>query len=159
VWYRPPDHKVTTNTMTRASFGRDKTKSKFITALIYKLQRKYHNPTNQSNRDSAKDTSKSPQLLVVWRVDDSFMLYVNVIVIKHDDIAAWDEDKLMELCSMYSALYRGDRIVKDTWLLDDTTVLMTTSEWKEGKQTIEVIISERTREDDSMEPLCIPSST
>jgi hypothetical protein len=163
IWFRSPDRKVDANTVTRASFGRYIFEPRFTSALIYKLQRKKHREfNNQSNLDntSTEVTSTCLQLLVIWRSDDWYgnRLSVRALLIKHSNTITWNEDTLEKLHSMYLALLGDDRNTKDTWLLDDTTVLMTTSNSKEISCATKITISEGTREDDSMEPLCVLSS-
>jgi hypothetical protein len=128
-----------------------------MTVLIYELQRKSHNSNNQPGVDNTKDTLTNVQLLVIWRVDDSYKLYVNTMLIKHDDAITWDEDKLSGLYSMHRALFKDDHSIEETWLLDDESVLTTVSKWGEERHTTEIILSEGTRDDNSMVPLCISS--
>jgi hypothetical protein len=163
IWFKSPGQKVDANTVTRASFGKNLFETKFTSALIYKLQRKKQlESNNQSDADvlSAEDASTSLQLLVIWRSDDQHRdkLFIRALLIKHSNTITWDRDTLEKLHSIYLALFRDDRNIKDTWLLDDETVLMTTSNWKYVSYTTKITISEGTREDDSTEPLCIPSS-
>jgi hypothetical protein len=160
IWYIPPDQKVDTNAATKASFGRDVTKDEFINALIYKLQRKKCSESNdQSSADSAftEDTSANIQLLVIWSLN-KYEIYVRALLIKHNNTIIWNEDTLEKLQSMYLAPHRDNYDTKDTWLLDDATMLMTTLKWKKMRHTTEIIITEGIKEDDSMEPLWIPSS-
>jgi hypothetical protein len=48
---------------------------------------------------------------------------------------------------MHLALLRDDDIVKDTWLLDNVTVLMTALKWEKQIRTIEIAVAEVTRDD------------
>jgi hypothetical protein len=59
---------------------------------------------------------------------------------------------------MHLDLLVNDKAVRDTWLLDNVTVLRTMLRWEYGKNMTEIIISEETKEDDSKEPLWVPSS-
>jgi hypothetical protein len=148
------------NSETRVGFGRDITKDEFASALLYKLQRKKClEPNDQSNVDSAftENISTSLQLLVIWRFNDERITCVRTLLIKHSNTIAWDEDALDELYSMHSSLCRSDEITKDIWLLDDATVLMTTSE-RGMHNAFEITISEGTREDSFMEPLWVSSN-
>jgi hypothetical protein len=161
IWHIPPDQKVDANTATRAGFRIAVAKPEFESALIYKLQRKKpHEFNDQSNVDSTftEDASTSLQLLVILGSNDHYDFSARVLLIKHSNTIVWDEDKLKKLHSMHLALLKSDYNIKDTWLLDNTTVLMTTSNWNESKRTIEITISEGTNEDDSMEPLWVSSS-
>jgi hypothetical protein len=155
-----PDQKVDPNTMTRASFRREVTKSGFTGALIYKLRRKkpleYNDKPDEDNA-STEDTSTSFQFLVIWGLNDEYEYSIRALLIKHSNAITWNEDTLEKLHSMYLALLRDGLLREATWLLDDKTMLMTTSEWKVG-QTTEITISEGTRKDGAIEPLWVPSS-
>jgi uncharacterized protein YihD (DUF1040 family) len=145
MWHIPPDQKVDTNTMAEASFGRNIFETKFTNVLIYKLQRKNsHKPDNQPNLDDTftEDTLTNLQLLVVLESNNKNDVFVHTILVKHRNTMTWDEDKLSELHFMHRALYVYDHTIKGTWLLDDATVLVTTSNWKEESHTIESTITE-----------------
>jgi hypothetical protein len=157
IWFESPDYKVDANATTRASFGRDVTKHGFTNALIYKLQRKKRFESSADNTFS-KDTSINLQLLVIWRATDKSDVSLRALLIKHSNVITWDEDKLEKLHSMHLALLRKDEIVRDTWLLDDVTVLGIILRWEKGRYMTKITISEETKEDDSMDPLGIPSS-
>jgi hypothetical protein len=160
IWIRSPDQKVDANTVARASLGRDVTKDEFSSALIYKLQRKNIESGSQPNADKtfSEDTSTSIQLLIMWRSTEKDELSLHALLIKHSNEIIWDEDKLKKLYSMHLDLLVNDKAVRDTWLLDNVTVLRTMLRWEYGKNMTEIIISEETKEDDSKEPLWVPSS-
>jgi hypothetical protein len=99
----------------------------------------------------------SLQLLVIWGFTGK-PVYVRTLLIKHSNTITWDKDKLEKLYSMHLDLLRDNHVVRDTWLLDDVTVLVTILKWKKGRCITEITISEETREDDSIEPLWVPSS-
>jgi hypothetical protein len=160
IWIRFPDQKVDANAITRASFGRNIEKDDFESALIYKIQRKCRKSNNQSGADNTftEDASTSLQLLVIWRFS-RFKFSARVLLIKHSNAITWNEDTLEKLYSMYLGLLRDKRDIKDIWLLDDTTVLTTTSKWKGFVDyATKITISEGTREDNAMGPLGVPSS-
>jgi hypothetical protein len=161
IWIMPPDQKVDANAMTRASFGEEMFTTEFASALLYKLQRKKPLESNdQSNTDSTfvKDLSASLQLLVIWRYNIEHDLSVRALLIKHSNIITWNEETLEKLHSMHLALLRDDIIVEDAWLLDDATVLVTTSKWKKDSYAFEITISEGTKTDDTMAPLWVSSN-
>jgi hypothetical protein len=161
IWIKSPDQKVDINTVAEASFGRDVTEYKCANALIYKLQRKKHSESSdQSNVDNAfsEDTQTSYQLLVMWRFVDKPDVSLRALLIKHSSTMTWDEDKLEKVQSMHIFLCRDDEVVRDTWLLDEVTTLMVMLRWKSGRYITEITISEVTREDDSKEPLQVPSN-
>jgi hypothetical protein len=142
--------------MTRFGFGTNMTTSEFANTLIYKLQRKRRLESNdQLNADntSIEDASTSLQLLVIWGSSNKHRICVRALLIKNGDTITWNENTLEKLHSMYLVLLWDGHDIKDTWLLDDATVLMTASKRKDIGFATEIIISEGAREDDSMEPL------
>jgi hypothetical protein len=157
-----PDQKVDANTVANASFAKDAAKSEFTTALLYKLQRKRLEPNDQSNANSAptENISTSIQLLVIWKSDinDKGMIFARALLIKHSNAIDWDKNTLEKVHSMHLALCRDDRVVKDTWLLNDEKVLMMTSKWKKESRTIKITISEGSRKDDSRDPLWVSTN-
>jgi hypothetical protein len=162
IWHILHDQKVDANVMTGVSFGREIFKVEFASALIYKLQRKRRlesNDQTDTDNTSTKDISTSLQLLVIWRSNSRYRdgLRVRALLIKHSNAIIWNEDILEKLHSMQLALLRDDIIVKDTWLLDNTTVLMTVSKWREMDYATVITISEGIKKDDSMEPLWVSS--
>jgi hypothetical protein len=153
-----PDQKVDANTMTRAGLGRDAAKNEFASALIYKLQRKKHlKPNGQSNENNAskEDTLTSLRLLVIWGNNSMHYFCVRALLIKHSNTVTWNKDTLEKLYSMHLSLLRDDNIIEDTWLLDNATVIMTTSKWEKMRRAIEITISEGTRKDSTIEPLWV----
>jgi hypothetical protein len=135
--------------MTRASFGRNIINREFASALTYRLQKKRHLEYNADNTNY--------QLLVTWRFDNRYGFIVRVLLIKHDNAIALDEDKLKKLDYSSSTLLKNDRIIKNTWVLDDATVLIT-SKWKERIRTTEITISKGIKGNDSMVPVQVSSN-
>jgi hypothetical protein len=167
IWNIPLALKVDANHMTRASFGKNAAKNEFASAFIYKLKRK---GSLESDADNTKDASTSLQLLVIWNSNVWYEFSARALLIKHSNAITWNEDTLERLHSMYlNLLDKGLRVdfvetqskhypVKDTWLLDDATALMTTLSWKRDGCIFEVKISNWIRKSDSMAPLWVPSS-
>jgi hypothetical protein len=153
IWHIPPEQKVDADAITRASFAKDIAKDEFESALIYRLQRRKNFEPNADN------TSTSLQLLIIWgyNIKSENRLFVRVLLIKHSNTITWNEDTLERLHSMHLALLRNDHVVRDTWLLDDVTVLITTLKWKKEIDTTEITITEEAREGDYMEPLWVQS--
>jgi hypothetical protein len=157
TWHIPPDQEVNANNVAITSFTQNTFKCGLAGASIYRLQKKKIG----SNVDNthAKNTSTSIQLLVIWGPNYRYEVSVRALLIKHSNTIAWDEDRLERLYSTHLSLLKNGHIVKDTWLLDDATVLMTMSKWKEKSHTIKakVTISKGARGDNSMEPLWVSS--
>jgi hypothetical protein len=152
IWHIPPDQKVNANAVVRASFGKNVTKREFSSALIYKLQRKKRLGSDADN------TSTSHQLLVIWRSDNRYGYFMRVLLVKHSNTITLDENTLKELDYPRFSLIRKSCNIKNTWALGDATVLMTTSKLEKQIRTIEITISEGTREDDTMRQLLITSN-
>jgi hypothetical protein len=143
IWHIPPDQTLDANTITRVGFGIDTNKDTFSSALIYKLQRKNH-----------PESDTSLQLLIIWGSNTNCNFSVRVLCIRHTNTITWDEGALKMLHAMYLTLLREDDLVQDTWLLDDTTVLMTTLKWEVGLAT-EITLSESIYQDDTIAPLWV----
>jgi hypothetical protein len=152
IWHLSPDQKVGVDAMTRASFAKDIAKREFASTLIYRLQRK------GCLKSNVNGVSTSHQLLVICRSDNRYGYSVRVLLIKHDNTITLDEDKLKKLDYPNLAPLRNDCIIKNTWVLDDATVLMTTSKWKKQIRTIEITISKGIKGNGSIVPIRISSS-
>jgi hypothetical protein len=145
TWLKSPDQKVDINATIEASFGRDVTKYKCASALLYKLKRKKRFESNdQSNADNPfiEDTSTSPKLLLIWRFTDKSKVSLNAQLIENNDAINWDEDELEELHSMYYSSLEDNRTVRCIRLLDDATVLKITLKWKERIYRTEITVSD-----------------
>jgi hypothetical protein len=147
----PPDQKVDTNAMTRASFGQNAAKREFASTLIYKLQRKGSFESNVGNI-STEYSSISPYLLVIWRSDNKSEYSVRVLLIERSNAATWDEDELKKLDYPPLSLLGDGYIIKNTWPLDNAAVL-TASKWEKRARTIEITISEGTGKNRPMVPV------
>jgi hypothetical protein len=150
-----PDQKVDTNATTRTIFEENAAK-RYAGVLVYKLRRKWSLESNADNM-STKNIS-SYQLFVIWKSDNKYECSVSVLLTEHDSTITWNEDKLKELDYQSFNLLRNGRTIKNTWVLDNTVVLMTASKWKEDNRTVEIAISEDTRKADSRKSLSISSN-
>jgi hypothetical protein len=132
---------------------KNEAKREFISVLIYRLQRK------ESTKPNADNTSTNHQLLVIWRSDNKYDFTVRVLLIKHRNTITLDEDKLKKLDYSSLAPLRDGCIIKNTWVLNDAAVLMTTSKWEKRIRTTEITISKGTKKDNgSMAPLWASSN-
>jgi hypothetical protein len=68
-----------------------------------------------------------------------------------------DENKLNKLDYLPLALLRNNYIIRNTWQLDDVTVLIV-AKWGRQIHTVEITIYERPRDNYSMAPLWVSSS-
>jgi hypothetical protein len=162
IWHIPPDQKTTVKAVTKIIFGKNTAKREFASVLLYRLQKKKRlefNDQSNTNNTFTEDSSTSLQLLVIWKSNDECSFSVRALLIKHSNTIVWNEDTLWKLYSMHTApLKKYYCDIKDTWLLDDATVLMTTSKWKNDSYVFEITISEGTRKDIIMEPIWVSSS-
>jgi hypothetical protein len=96
-------------------------------ALLYRLQRK-------------ENTTTSTQLLVIWGYR-SDRTYLHALLVKHESILSWNEDKLKRLYGVYNGLWHrcSDPGI---WLLNDDTELKIEYKVLDGGFRMEVIISE-----------------
>jgi hypothetical protein len=156
IWLIPPDQKVDANAITNVSFEKDATKDRFASALLYKLQKRRHLESNTDNA-ATEGKSTSYQLLVMWGTRNKYKPSARVLLIEHSNAITLDEDILKKLHIMYLPRLMDDKFVRDTWLLDDTTVLVTTLEWG-IYNAFEITISKGGMEYSSMKPLWVSSS-
>jgi hypothetical protein len=141
--YLPPDQKVDVDATTQAGFNIDPDQEKPVGILMYKLQRKNINQSNEeiiSNEGEATCT----QLVIVWKVKSSEEFSAAPFLIEHDKGGVWNKDKLTRLvnyCEIYGARYGS---IEKTWLMHDSRVLMTRMNVtrKGGYYELETIISE-----------------
>jgi hypothetical protein len=94
--YLSPDQRVDVGSTMQAGFAIGLPQSKSIGALMYKLQRKN---TDQSNEGHTSGTSKVTciQLVMIWKINGSKEFRVVLRLIEHDKGRVWDRDKLMKL--------------------------------------------------------------
>jgi hypothetical protein len=144
-----PSQQTNIGAITKASFGIDSKQEDFKCALLYKLQRKHIDKTdNQPNGNtvSIKDITTSIHLLVIWSVEDYNHKFCVCLIELTNDFT-WDEDKLWSLYFQYN-----DRFCEDyksniiTWLMHDGSVMRTQSEVSYGSDyKLNIVISEGIR--------------
>jgi hypothetical protein len=156
-----PSQQTDTSTIIEASLGMD-SKHEFLKgALLYKLQRKHVNGTdNQSDNSiaSIKDVTTNVHLLVVWDVKE-FRRTFRACLIECTDDFTWDEDKLWILRHYYGRQING--VYKYsitngtiTWLLNSKTVLKTKLDVIYGSDCkLTIVISEGTGKNEMSEPI------
>jgi hypothetical protein len=158
VYCVPPNQQVDTGTMTEASFRRRPNSYFFKGALLYKLQRKHANRTdNQPNTSttSIKDTATSIYLLVSWHYKYSHKLYVCLIECTND--FTWDEDKLWVLHRKYFFEFHWQRKpIIMTWLIYGDAVMKTKLDITyEPDFKLDIIISEGAEKYNTKDPISI----
>jgi hypothetical protein len=139
--HRSPDYKVYAGDTMRSGFI-IKSDDRSYGVLIYELQRKQ----SHKSTEIGEDTSSSVHLLVVWRISESKELYTDVLLVEHDKGS--DKDNLSTLYDKNISLFRlCPASVIETWLLNDNTALMITSEIMDKGQLLNITISEIERYD------------
>jgi hypothetical protein len=123
-----PSQQIDSGAKMKASFGIAFMQNYFKGALLYKLQRKYADETdNQPNSStvSIEDATKNTYLLVVWDIGHvQHNFYVRLIECASD--FTWDQDKLWALhwdCNDEIYVDYGSDAI--TWLMHDSAMLKT----------------------------------
>jgi hypothetical protein len=123
---------VDSRSIMRVNFVTGVDRETFGGALLYQLQRK----TN---------TTVITQLLVIWGYS-IHGFYSRALLIEHESILTWNEDKLKKLHHVYNNQYAAYLdFGRSTLLLDDNTKLQIGTETSRGDFKIEVVISEEGR--------------
>jgi hypothetical protein len=142
--HRLPDYKVYAGDTIRSGFI---IKSNDVSAgfLIYKIQRK---KLHKSTRIS-EDTPSTTHLLVMWVISGS-ELRTDILLVEHDERLEWNKDNLRKLCFENSGRFRlFSDFVEETWSLNDNVVLMTRSKIMSESCTLDIIISEAEKDDNT----------
>jgi hypothetical protein len=134
--YLSPDQSVVVDSTTQVGYILDHTWYRSIGVLMYKLQRKN---TNQSNEGKTTCT----QLVLIWKVQKSGELYVYSFLMENDKDHVWNRDELVIVvknCEFFIVQYGP---IEDTWLLRNHTVLVTRvhATFEEECYKLEMIIS------------------
>jgi hypothetical protein len=141
--YLSPDQNVDVGSTAQVGFNIDPAQPESIGALIYRLQGKN---IDQSNEDtmSSEDEATCIQFVMVWRVYDSGKVYVNSLLIEHDKDCVWDGDKLMKFVDWHKQYDIQHGLIEETWLMYDNTVLTTrmNETYEEECYKLEMTISE-----------------
>jgi hypothetical protein len=137
-------YKVRAGDTTKSSFTIDELDSEPLGALIYKLQKRQSHVF-----EIDKGTSNTTCLLVIWRIFEFKKLYADVLLAEHDKGFVWSKNNLKVLyCKNINwfGLHTGS--ATKTWLLDDNTALMITSEIMSEDRTLNITIAEVERYND-----------
>jgi hypothetical protein len=152
ICYLSPDHRVDAGSIAQIRFNVDLTQSESVGILMYKLQRKN---TEQSNEDttSSEEVTCTP-LIMIWNINSFNDFYVYSRVIEQDKGYVWDRDKLMKLAERYSLFGVQHGPIKDTWLTSDNTALTTSLDaiHEEECYKLEMTISEASISDNTQKP-------
>jgi hypothetical protein len=140
--YILPDQSVDVGSTTQAGFNIDHTQSESIGILMYKLQRKN---ADQSDEEIifSEDQATYLQLAMVWEINRSKVFHLFSRPIKHDKSIVWDGDNLVKLISLCRAFDLQHGPIEETHLIYDNMVLMTTLDvTHEECYKVEMTISE-----------------
>jgi hypothetical protein len=153
------DQLLDVKTAMKILFEINTTQDEFEGALLYKLQRNLRDQYSMdtlATRDNENE-AKYVYMLLTWEVKDS-KPFVHVVLVEHTNKFIWNEDRLKKL-------YYGNRgriekyndTISDTWLMDDSMVLKTTSKVRglKGNFELTISISEEERNDYAIRPLCV----
>jgi hypothetical protein len=116
-WNNEPDEEIDAGSMASAEL--EPFRVKFRGGLTYRLQRK-----NIQSDDQLESTSTL--LLITWKSEGYKVPRVLVCLVEYDKQFRWSGYKLKEYHQRYTnqlSTYTGP--VEDTWLIPDSTVLMT----------------------------------
>jgi hypothetical protein len=149
--YKYPDWEVDANNMMSVELK--PSHPTFGGVLTYQLQ---------SRRDKLGNQSESTciRLLVAWKFEDYINPRMLIRLMKHDKQINWDRIKLEDYYQKYASqlsMYTGP--IKDKWMLDDDTVLMTglKLEFTHGYGALNITISEGIIDEHVKEPVWIDS--
>jgi hypothetical protein len=115
--YLSPDQRVDVGSTMQAGFNIDLEQEKPIGALMYKLQRKN---TNQTNEETT-----CIQFVVTWKVYRSGEFCVAPRLIEHDNGHVWDIASLNKLAEGCDGFNIQHGLIEHTRLTHDDIVLMT----------------------------------
>jgi hypothetical protein len=127
--------------------------STFGGVLTYEIQSKYGKFGNQSE-------STYIRLFVVWKYEVHKEIRACAHLIEYDEHDRWNEIKLEEYYQRYAnqlCTYIGS--IKDTWLIDDSTVLLTELDldFTQRNGVLNITISEGVEDDHTKRPIWIDS--
>jgi hypothetical protein len=145
--YLSPDQRVDAGSATQAGFNIDPGWNMSTGALMYKLQRKN---IDQSNEEEATCI----QIVIIWKVNIYHRFRVVSRLIEHDEDHVWDSDRLMELVKYWKLYDIKHGLIEETWLMHDNTVLMTGMNvtYEEKCYKLEMTISRTNVKDDTERP-------
>jgi hypothetical protein len=148
-----PDQRVNVGSMMQTGFNIELDQDKSIGVLMYKLQKKNTDRSNEKTLFNEDETT-CIQFVVIWRVYRSGKSYVYSFLIEHDKDCIWDRDKLIKLYEQYSLIDMKYAPIEYTWLISGNSVLMTRVNVtrKSGCYKLEMTIAESSIKDDTLRP-------
>jgi hypothetical protein len=147
-----PYQRAYVGSTTQVGFNINLNQSESVGALMYRLQRK---SADQSNEDIASsEEAICAQLVVIWNVNSLKDFYICLRVIEQDKDYVWDRDSLMKLAEQYSIFGIQHGPIEEAWLIYNDIRLMTSlnATHEEGCCKLKVTISNASIDDDTKRP-------
>jgi hypothetical protein len=147
-----PDQSINVDSTIQADFNIDITQHMPTGVLMYKLQRKN---TDQSNEDGISNQNEAScvQFVITWIVKNSKGFFADSYLFEHNEGCVLDRDKMLELNEYYELTNIQYGTIEETWLMHDNTVLMTSlNVTREECYKLEMTISEGSIKDDTQRP-------
>jgi hypothetical protein len=150
--YISPDQRVDVGSTMQAGFNIDLTQDEVIGVLMYRLQRRNTDQSDEGTM-SSEDASYI-QLVMIWKVNRPGEFLVVSDLVEHDKGHIWSRDMLMGLTNCYGLFNIRHGPIENTWLMCDHKVLMTSLNMAYEKECykLEMTTSETSVKDDTRMP-------
>jgi hypothetical protein len=151
--YLSPDQCVDVDSTIQADFNIDTDQKETIGALMYKLQRKSIDQSDEVAISSEEEVT-CIQFVIIWKVNSSKEFCVASFLIEHDNSYVWNEDRLLELAKRCKLSNVRDGSIKYTWLIHGNTVVRMILNVAREKECckLETIISEGSINENTLSP-------
>jgi hypothetical protein len=149
VCYLSPDQRVDVGSTMQAIFNIDPDQGLSTIALIYTLQRK--NVDHSNEEPMSNEEATCIRLFVSWMFRSPEEIYVVSDLIEYDRDHVWDNVGLLRLTLHYRPVDIQDGTIEETYLMYDNAVLMTRADvtHEEEYYKLEMTISETSIKDDT----------
>jgi hypothetical protein len=148
-----PDQSINVDSTIQVDFNINTTQYMPTGVLMYKLQRK---ATDQSNEDvtSSENEATCIQLIIIWKINSFKEFFTASYLLEHKKDYFWDRNELLRLNEHYKLTNIQHGIIENTWLMHDNTVLMTSLNvtHEEEYYKLKMTISEESVKDDTQRP-------
>jgi hypothetical protein len=121
--YLSPDQNVDVGSTVQVGFNIDSTQEWSLGALMYKLQRKNFDQSNE-NIVFSENEATCTQLVIICKANSSRELLVCSFLIEHDEGHVWDGAKLMKLTFKCELVNMQHGPIEEIWLIRNNTVLV-----------------------------------
>jgi hypothetical protein len=153
------DQQIDINAVMKIRFEIYATQDEFEGALLYKLQRKFHDQYNMDILTTRvdKNEAKYVYMFIAWKMKDT-KPFVHVVLVEHAGKFVWNEDKLKKLYDENCGwLKEYNDTISDAWFVGDNMALKTTFKAEDMGKNFElsISISEEEVNGYAMRPLCV----